>query len=278
MNESTLPVMTPPHLNFRRSAFVRLLLVCAAGLPFSALADPPAPVTAKQLVEQVVAARKTSGFSARGRMVITKPGQAAKTVQFLVKGRQTASGSDFLYVALYPAADKGRAVVVHRKASGGITGFLRDPAGTATALNASHRQQPLFGSDLTIDELSADFWHWPAPEFKGTEKVCRRDCHIIESRAPKGDKSGTALVRLWISPETSLPLRIESYSADNKLMKRTECTNIVKSGSHYSMEEMTITSPATGQQTAVDFSKGARDIAVAPEEFTAEGITRLLQK
>jgi hypothetical protein len=210
-------------------------------------------------------------------MVITKPGQAAKTLQFLLKGRQTAAGSDFLYLVLYPAADKGRAVVVHRDTTGRITGFLREPAGASTKLDASHRQQPLFGSDLTIDEMSADFWDWPAPEIKGTEKVCRRDCQMIETRAPKGSKSGTPFVRLWISPETSLPLRIDKYAADGKLLKRSECTNIVKSGGHFSMEKLTITSPATGQQTLVDFSKGSRDLTIAAEEFTPEGIAKLLQ-
>ena len=267
--------MAPYPICNRRSAFVRLLIVFAAGIQLSPAADPPP--TAKQLIDQAEAARRTSGFSARGRMVITKAGQAAKTLQFLLKGRQTASGSDFLYLTLYPAADKGRAVVVHRDNAGRITGFLREPAGTNTTLNASHRQQPLFGSDLTIDELSADFWHWPSPEIKGTEKICRRECSIIDTRAPKGDKSGTALVRLWISPETSLPLRIEKYSPDGKLLKRSECTNIVKSGSHFSMEKLTITTPSTGQQTLVDFSKGARDIAVAAEEFTPEGIAKLLE-
>jgi hypothetical protein len=169
-------------------------------------------------------------------------------------------------------------VVVHRDQHAALTGFLREPDGKVTALTAAQRRQPLFGSDLTVEDLSADFWHWPAPEFKGAEKVCRRDCRIVEVRAPKGDKSGVALVRLWISPETSLPLRVESWSSDNKLLRRTECTNVVKSGARYNMEEISIESPAAGQRTALDFSKGSRDITVAEEEFTAPGIAKLLEK
>lgn len=258
----------------------RAVLACLglAGVSLSAAADPQAELTARQLMDQVLAARQTTGFSARGRMIITKAGQAGKTVQFLLKGRHTAAGSDFLYLALYPAAEKGRAVVVHRDKAGALTGFLREPDGKTTALNATLRRQPLFGSDLTVEDLTADFWHWPAPEFKGAEKVCRRDCRIIETRDPKPDKNGPALVRLWISPETSLPLRIESWSAENQLLRRTECTNVVKSGGRYNMEELTLESPAAGQRTGLDFSKGTRDLTIPAEEFTPGGVTKLLQE
>ena len=256
-----------------------LTALCAAAIAWPATgADTPAAANpARALMDQVVAARQTSGFSARGRLVISKGGETARTVQFLVKGRQTAAGSDFLYLALYPAAEKGRAIVVHRDPAGKITGFLREPAGTTTPLTAAQRHQPLFGSDLTVDEMSADFWHWPSVEIKGTEKVCRRDCQIVEAKPPKGEKTVTTLVKAWISPETSLPLRVETFSSDGKLLKRTECTNVVKSGGRYSMEKLVIDSPASGQQTLVDFSKGARDIAVPAEDFTAAGIARLLE-
>jgi hypothetical protein len=94
--------MTTALLFSRRAALTGLLLACA---PLCMAADPPADLTARQLMDQVLAARQTSGFSARGRMVITKAGQAAKTVQFLLKGRHAAGRSDFLYVALYPATE-----------------------------------------------------------------------------------------------------------------------------------------------------------------------------
>lgn len=278
MNECSLTIMTPLPCPNRRAALKTLLLAGIISRSPGGAADLPAELTARQLMDQVLAARQTTGFSARGRMVITKAGQPGKTVQFLLKGRHTAAGSDFLYLALYPAAEKGRAVVVHRDKAGALTGFLREPDGKTTTLNAPLRRQPLFGSDLTVEDLTADFWHWPAPEFQGAEKVCRRDCRIIETRDPKPDKNGPALVRLWISPETSLPLRIEFWSTANEMLRRTECTNVVKSGGRYNMEELTIESPAAGQRTALDFSKGARDLTIPAEEFTPAGVTNLLQE
>ena len=255
-----------------------LLALCLLILPGFSPAEPPAPPTAKELLEKVVAGRHTTGFTARGRMVITRPSTADRTIQFLIKGHQAGAAKDFLYLALYPAADKGRAVVAHKDAAGAITGFVREPDGKTQPLTAARQKQPLFGSDLTIDALTEDFWTWPAPKIIGQAPVCRRDCQIIDTRPPKGSDSEYALVRLWVSPEASLPLRIEMYGADNKLLKRTECRNLVKSGGHYSMEKLTIESPVTGQQTLIDFSKGARDVDVPAADFTVEGIAKLLKE
>lgn len=263
---------------FTRTSFLAIVwLLLLAGVS-SVIAEPGAPATARELIDKVLAARRTSGFTARGRMVITRPSAESRTLQFLLKGRHSGNAKDFLYLALYPAGDKGRAVVVHKDAGGSLTGFTREPDGKTSPLTAARLKQPLFGSDLVLDELAEDFWAWPAPKIAGEGAVCRRDCQIIELRAPKGSDAAFALVRVWVSPETSLPLRIEMYSADNKLLKRTECRNIVKSGGHYSMEKLTIESPVTGQQTALDFSKGTRDIEVPARDFTPEGITGLLKE
>lgn len=255
-----------------------LAVLCLCTLPAIAPAENTTPPTAKELLEKVVAARRTAGLTARGRMVITRPGVADRTVQFLVKGRQAGNTKDFLYLALYPAADKGRAVVVHKNAAGTLTGFTREPDSRTSPLTPARLKQPLFGSDLTIDEMTEDFWNWPAPKITGQATVCRRECQIIETRPAKGTDAAAALVRLWVSPETSLPLRIEMYGADNKLIKRTECRNVVKSGGHFSMEKLTIESPVAGQQTLLDFSKGARDVEVPAADFTAEGISKLLKE
>ena len=264
------------HLSGRRRLCVMAGALLCGCTPV--IADPPGPPGAKQLLDQVVAARRTSGFSARGRMLISRQGAEPRTVQFIVKGRQTTAGSDFLYFALYPVAEKGRAFVVHRDSKGAVSGFIREPDGKTAPLSAARQKQPLFGSDLTIDELTDDFWTWPAPKITGQATVCRRECRIIETASPKGSDSPAALVRLWVSPETSLPLRIETYAAGGKLLKRTECRNVVKSGGHYSMEKLTIESPLTGQQTLLDFSKGSRDIEVPAGDFTAEGIAKLLKE
>ena len=255
-----------------------LLALCLLILPEISPAEPPAPPTAKELLDKVVAGRQTTGFTARGRMVITRPSTPDRILQFLVKGRQAAGAKDFLYLALFPAADKGRAVVARKEAGGAITGFIREPDGKTQPLTAARQKQPLFGSDLTIDALTEDFWTWPAPKIIGQAPVCRRDCQIIDTRPPKGSDSDYTFVRLWISPEASLPLRIEMYGADNKLLKRTECRNLVKSGGRYSMEKLTIESPVTGQQTLLDFSKGARDVEIPAADFTAEGIARFLKE
>jgi len=246
-----------------------------ASAPAQTAAQPP---TAKQLISQVVAHQHTRGLTARGRIVVTAPSAERRTLQFLIKGRHEGNASEMLYLALYPQADKGRAVVIRKDGGGNVSGFIREPNGKTTNLNSERMKQQLFGSDITIEDLAEDFWTWPSPKLSGQGAACRKDCYIVDCRPPKGRDASHAVVRVWINPETSLPLRIESYLANGTLVKRTECRKLVKSGDHWSMEELTVEPATPGRRTSLDFSKGARDIDVPTYDFTPDGIARLLQE
>jgi hypothetical protein len=257
-----------------------LSLLATVLLPLSASAQTPAPQqpTAKQLVSLVVAHQRTRGLTARGRMLITTPSSERRTLQILVKGRHEGNASEMLYLALYPQADKGRAVVIRKDGGDNVSGFIREPNGKTLNLTSERIKQPLFGSDITIEDLAEDFWTWPAPKLSGQDKVCHKDCYIVDCRPPKGLDASHAVVRAWISPETALPLRIESYLANGTLAKRTECRKLAKSGDHWGMEELTVESAAPGHRTNLDFSKGSRDIEVPATDFTPEGIAKSLQE
>lgn len=256
-----------------------LLLLWAALLPPSARAQAPAPPpTAKQLIALVVARQHTRGLTARGRLVVTAPSAERRTLQILIKGRHEGNSGEMLYLALYPQADKGRAVLIRKDGGGNVSGFLREPNGKTLGLTPERMKQPFFGSDITIEDLAEDFWTWPSPKLAGQGTVCRKDCYIVDCRPPKGRDSSHEVVRVWINPETSLPLRIESYLTNGTLVKRTECRKLVKSGDHWSMEELSVEPAAPGRRTSLDFSKGARDIDVPAYDFTPEGIAKSLQE
>lgn len=255
------------------------LLLLAAFRPAIATAqsEPPKPITAKQLISMVVANQRTRGLSARGRMIINAPSAELRTLQILIKARHEGNSQQILYLALFPPTDKGRAVVIRKDGNAGITGFFREPDGKITSLSPDRIKQEIFGSDITIEDLVEEFWTWPSPRIVGSGEVSHRVCQIIESRPPKGHESSYSLVRAWINSETALPLRIESYGSDGKLVKRIECNRAVKSGDHWSIEDLTVAPSTPGHRTGVVFSKGSRDLEVPLSDFTSDGIARLLQ-
>ncbi len=256
-----------------------LLFLSASLLPLAAQIPAPAPApTAKQLAASVIAQQHTRGLTANGRMVITAPATERRTLQFLIHGRQDHEGSQMLYLALYPQADKGRAVVIRKGSDNDISGFIREPSGKIQNLKPERMKQPFFGSDITLEDLAADFWNWPSPKLAGQGTVCHKNCYIIDWCAPKGRDADHEIMRAWISPETSLPLRIESYLDNGTLIKRTECRKLVKSGNRWSMAELATETPATGGRTSIDFSKGALDVEVPATDFTPAGIAKILQE
>ena len=103
----------------------------------------------------------------------------------------------------------------------------------------------------------------------------------MRAYTPRDATTNSSLILLAAEKAQHRPLIAEAIaSALNRkaLIKRTKCRNVVKSGGHYSMEKLTIESPVTGQQTLLDFSKGARDVDVPAADFTPEGIARLLKE
>src|SRR5204863_3947989 len=119
-------------------------------------------LTAEQLVAKVVEARKTSGFRIRAKLIHTTPGSETRDArQLLIKGRRDGEATKVLYQILWPTTVMGQTLVIEQSAQHKTTGFLFEPPNKVTALTPQLMTQPFFGSDLTIEDVAEDFWHWP---------------------------------------------------------------------------------------------------------------------
>jgi negative regulator of sigma E activity len=84
------------------------------------------------------------------------------------------------------------------------------------------------GLDLDWADLSLSFLWWDGARVIGSERVRGRFCHIVDLKAPEGQVSRYAGVRLWIDPETSLLMQADAYDARNRPVRRLQVKSLRK--------------------------------------------------
>jgi hypothetical protein len=263
-------------VNSKRLVPLALALVFwAAGAALNA--SPPVD-SAADLLARVVARQQTTGFTMRAKMTIQAAGTASQpvVVQIRALGKHDAKLTRTLYQALWPDALKGRAVIVDRIAGQPLQGSIFTPPDTASPITPAQLTEAVLGSDLTVEDLAAEFQWWPNPAFAGTAKVAGGACRVIESRPPAGVRSSYALVRSCVSESKLLVLRSEKIGPQGYVVKRITVTRTAR-------DENGVVSPRTieiqnverGSTTTIDVTRGERDIVVANAEFSVSRLKTL---
>ena len=258
----------------------RAILVClafAVALAFDRTAFFGAPAensSARQLVAKVVEANRTTGFRVRAKLVVTTANPEHRDVkQLLIKSRTEGRTTTMLYQVLWPAESKGQSLLIERKGDS-VTGFLFEPPGTVKKLSATLLAQPFFGSDLAIEDLAEDFWDWPSQKIVGEETIDKRLCTIVESRPPADAESSYLVVKTWIAPELALPLRIDKYGKNRRLIQRITADRIVKVNDRWTAANIIVDPDGGNSRTVLEGSKSERDLDLPAAEFTLEAIKR----
>ena len=79
------------------------------------------------------------------------------------------------------------------------------PGKGVTTLNATDRHRALLGTDLTVDDLMADFLDWPQQTITGEEMLETVPCAVVESR------QASAKVKNWVDKKRYVTLKAEIY-------------------------------------------------------------------
>ena len=258
-----------------RSIFI--CLVFAVALAFDRIAFFGAPAensSARQLVAKVVEANRTTGFRVRAKLVVTTANPEHRDVkQLLIKSRTEGKTTTTLYQVLWPAESKGQSLLIERRGDS-VTGFLFEPPGTVKRLSATLLAQPFFGSDLAIEDLAEDFWDWPSQKIVGEETIDKRLCTIVESRPSADTASSYLVVKTWIAPELALPLRIDKYGKNRRLVRRITADRIMKVNDRWTAANIIVDPDGGNSRTVLEGSKSERDLDLPAAEFTLEAIKR----
>jgi hypothetical protein len=264
----------------RRVSRARALVVVATNLfiaaSFLVAGQTPTTsqtLTAEQIVAKVIAARRTSGFRVHAKLIRTPPGAGAakETRQLLIKSRREGEATKTLYQVLWPAQFAGEAILVEDSGDHQMKGFVFRN-GAATPLSSQMMESEFFGSDLRIEDAVEGFWYWPSRKSVGSEIIDKRHCTIVELRPGPDTVTQYSMVKVWISPEISLAMKIQFYGRDGKLVKTVTTDRVVKEGRIWLAATLKVL-PASGRsQTVLEGTKSERDLQLPAADFTTEAI------
>ena len=254
-----------------------LAFVLGIALAIASGAEPRPVQTAPDVIAKVLAAQRTVGFTMRARLVTGEPGEnEPAVVQVRILGRRDATATRVLYQALWPAGLKGQAVYIQRDRAEAVTGFLFEPPDRTTTLTGASLSQPLFDSELALDDLVEEFWSWPNPIDVGEDTVEKQRCRVIELRAPARSAGSYDSVRACISMSRMLPMRIEKVRSDGRVARRFVVTRALKGDSGgWAPARIQVETPGRSRTTTIEVSRGERDIIVPASEFSLEKIKSL---
>jgi Outer membrane lipoprotein-sorting protein len=264
--------VSPLHpMTFRIAA---ASLGCALVVFSAGAADTAPPVMpATDLASQLSALQQDGASYVRLRLEVKQPPGTTKIVlQLQIKERRTKTATDVVYQVLWPKDRKGEAVLLQKATNQPATGLLFVPPDTVRSLDTSQMKEPLFGSDLSYEDVLENFFAWEHQAIVGTEVVDRVSCQILESKPGKSERSTYATVRSWVDLRRLVPLRVEKYLASGQLARRIDTTRVVTEDNHRHIPaNLTVRGLRKDSVTDLDGSRIKRSVAYADQEFTPEG-------
>jgi Outer membrane lipoprotein-sorting protein len=254
-------------------ARVGLAIVFVAGFlcPHALAREEPAQ-PARELVDKVIAAARTTGFRGRAKLIVTS-GEKRDVKQLLIKGSNNGTTTRTLYQVLWPS-DQKRAVLLEKAGNKPTTGYLYSSPGLMKPLTPALLSAPLFDSDLAIEDVTEDFWGWPA-RVAGEETVKDRRCQVITFKPPPSATTAYTMVKCWLSPDLLLPLAVEKYGKGGRLAKRITADRLVRESNRWVIATAIVEHGSS--RTSIEGSKSDRDLDLSPAEFEPEAVLRALQ-
>ncbi len=247
---------------------------CLSVLLLSALCAPaaepePAAISASELAGRMSAKQQDGSSYIRLKMDIA--GGAKGALQLQIKSRATRGSTELVYQVLFPKERKGEAVLLS-KSGGRFSGFLFTPPDTTRPLTAAQFDEPLFGGDLSYEDVIDSFFSWSQQAIVGNEVINRIPCTILESKPSKGDRSSYSRVRSWVDTRRLVPLRVEKYLAPGRLVRRIETTRVATDDKGRAIpSNLTIHGP-NGSVTELDGSRISHGVVLTDAEFTPQGL------
>jgi Outer membrane lipoprotein-sorting protein len=233
-------------------------------LPLFALATNSTPDLAGQL-----RAKQEGSTFVRVRMQIA----SGETFQLQIKSRVSRDTSDVVYQILFPKERKGEAVLLHRSQEK-FTGTLFIPPNTVRPIASGQLTQPLFGSDVSYEDIIDSPYRWSHQAIVGTEVIDGTSCQVLESKPGKGHSSSYSSVKTWVDARRLVPLRIEKYEASGKVVRRINTTRVLLDGNESLPADLRVYGP-NGTMTEITGSRIKRSVTYPDTEFMPEGLKQL---
>ena len=237
----------------------------------SRAAESPSPPKASDLASQLSALRQDGASYVRLRMEIK--GATKETLQLQIKERRTTNSSEVVYQVLYPKERKGESVLLRKIGNRPASGSVFVPPNTVRPID--DLKGPLFGSDLSYEDVVENFFAWEQQAIVGNEKVDGVSCSILESKPGKDQPSIYGSVRSWIDVRRLVPLRVEKYSSSGQLLRRIDTIDVMADAGRQIPATLVVSGARGGSSTRIAGSRIRHDVTYTDRDFTVEGLKEI---
>jgi Outer membrane lipoprotein-sorting protein len=238
---------------------VALFATSTFALAAESASDLPAALRAKEEGSTFVRVRMQTGQN--------------QILQLQIKSRVSNATSDIVYQILFPKERKGEAVLLHRSGEK-FSGTTFTPPDTVKPIGSGQMNQPLFGSDLSYEDIIDNPFRWTRQTIVGTEAIDNIQYQILESKPGKGHSSSYSSVKTWMDPRRFVPLRIEKYDNSGKVLRRINITRVLLEGNDSLPADLKVYGPR-GTVTEITGSRIKRGVTYADSEFTPQGLKQV---
>lgn len=126
---------------------------------------------------------------------------------------------------------------------------------SATAVVPSRLSEHLFGTDVTMEDISLQFIYWPDAEVIDAEdKVQGRPAWKIRLKSPT-KHSQYGYVDLWVDKQSGAFTQATGYNKEGDAIRQFKLVKIQKVGNTWFMKEMRIMNPSTRSLTYLEVEK-----------------------
>ena len=237
----------------------------------SRAAESPSPMTANDLAFRLSVLRQSGASYVRLRMEIK--GATNETLQLQIKERRTKDSSEAVYQVLYPKERKGESVLLRKTGDLPASGSVFVPPNTVRPID--DLKEPLFGSDLSYEDVIDNFFRWEQQAIVGTQEVQGVNCQILESKPGKNERSTYGSVRSWIDVRRLVPLRVEKYASSGQVLRRIETTRVVTDAGQPIPADLTVGGARPDSSTLIDGSSIKHNVIYSDRDFTIEGLKEI---
>ena len=251
-----------------------LASLLGAALIASPVPAQETPPSARELSSQLAAGIQDGASTVRLKLEFRAAAAApTSVVQVAVKSLRTEAATQLTYQVLWPKERKGEGFTLNRSDDRPVTGAVFTPPDSLRPLPPPPTgwQEPVFGSDLSYEDLLDNFFAWENQSITGTETIDRLPCLVLESKPGKNQRSSYSAVRTWVDPKKLVPMRIEKLLASGQVLKRIVTTRVAKDDTGRPVaSSFSVSRPGHDSVTEIEGSSSRHEVTLSEADFAPE--------
>ena len=113
---------------------------------------------------------------------------------------------------------------------------------------------PIAGTDLTYEDLSLRFFHWPNPKLEAQEDVGGQPCYKIRIDKPKGAAGRYEVVYVWVHTKFGAFMKIRGHDKSGGLVKEFQVEDVMQIAKDtWTLRKMQVAThdPANGRRISI---------------------------